>query len=81
MPHPATGRLTLEVQHMRIQLSLSLILLLALCSPLFENAAGDEAQVFTISGKVFGVTSEIEAKTETTPLRIIVKDEMDGEEK
>ena len=47
----------------------------------FENAAGDEAQVFTISGKVFGVTSEIEAKTETTPLRIIVKDEMDGEEK
>ena len=31
--------------------------------------------------KVFGVTCEIEAKTEITPLRIIVKDEMDGEEK
>tara|TARA_Y100000768_G_scaffold373362_1_gene341901 strand:+ start:63 stop:584 length:522 start_codon:yes stop_codon:yes gene_type:complete len=29
--------------------------------------------------KVFGVTCEIEAKTETTPLRIIVKDEMEGE--
>ena len=38
---------------MRIQLSLSLILLLALCSPLLGNAAGDETQVFTISGKVF----------------------------
>ena len=38
---------------MRTQISLSMILLLALCSPLFGNAAGDEAQVFTISGKVF----------------------------
>jgi|TARA_B100001094_G_C18191606_1_gene807661 iron complex transport system ATP-binding protein len=43
---------------------------------------GNPAQVLTEANiaKVFGVSCEIEAKTKTTPLRIIIKDEMEGEE-